>query len=488
MEMKPLYFGGTLETVEHRAGDDRIAEINEAGLMHILREGRALQAELCGIPLEERLQVIDWLGEIWENKLQAGELQEAKRRLTESTGYPSKLIDLEFSLVRKVLSSEDIRSNIETSLIGGSLALERFVPIAEGEAVRHMPAGPVFIISSGNSIIPTLIPTTISLATGNFTLLKPSLSNFSAIEEIFSSLEEVMSKSPAAHLMGRSLAIGYFAHDSPGLDVALARAPLGVINFWGGEPARTTVAQKVARNSHHPRFFVNGPLTGIAIIGEERADESAAQGLALNTILYEQQLCSSPTLAIFIGAFDKAIEFAKMTQNHLETIGTDFKTHPSDDALFVTNSARKVMLFRGSTVFASSNLENPWTIVVTKDHSNLDKAVTSFPSFNVHGRRRFIEIVVVDDPEKAASLVNSIPSMPAFHGIDKVQTVGLALPNQVNEEILWNLVPSGAYRFVPLEEMFMRSPVEPYDGVALASLFTYSVYERKKHVSLEGMV
>ena len=263
MEIRPLFFGGDLQTVHRDQGQDDIEEPSESSLMRTLHEGKALQAEICDVPLEERLQVIDWLGELWEARLRAGEMQQTKRMLAEGTGYPDRLIDMEFSLVRKVLDADEIRDNLSSSLIGGVGSLEGFCALREGEAVRHMPAGPVLIISSGNSIIPTLIPTVISMATGNFTLLKPSLSIYQAIVEIFSSLGQLMAQSPAAHLMGRAVMVSYFQHESQVLDMALTTAPVGVVNFWGGEPARTVVGQKVARNQHRPRFFVNLSLIHI---------------------------------------------------------------------------------------------------------------------------------------------------------------------------------------------------------------------------------
>lgn len=485
MELKPLYFGGSLQTAERSVGEDRAAEITEASLMRALREGRALQAEACDLPLAERLQVLEWLGEIWDMRLRAGELRQAKRELAASTGYPGKLIDMEFALVRRVLSAGDIGQNLDASLVGGGEALERFRELRRGESVRHMPAGPVLIISSGNSVVPTLIPTVMSMVTGNFTVLKPSMSNYGAVVEVLSGLGELMSKSPAAHLMARMLAVCYLGHDSPVLDAALASAPVGVVNFWGGEPARTAVGQKVARNQHRPRFFVNGPLTGVAIISEGRADEAAAHGLALNMLLYEQQLCSSPTLAAFIGPPDKALEFARSVAVHIDKVGEQYRSAAGDDFLFITNSARKVLQFKGSTVLASQDTENPWTIAVSAGQSNLDAAVVSFPSFNVHGRRRFVELVAVPDMEGAAEVVRKVPAMQAFHGIDRVQTVGLALPDALRDEAVWELASSGAYRFVPLEDMFMRSAIEPYDGTPLASLFTYAIHERRHPLPAE---
>ena len=484
--IEPRYIGSSLESVEREAGGEKVREITEASLMQILSEGRAIQAEVCDLPLEERLQVIDWLGELWGERLVAGELSGIKEALRQSTGYPSKLIDLEISLVSKVLSGDEIRRNIEASLVGGKNALEGFVSIGEGEALRHMPAGPTLIISSGNSIIPTLIPTAISLTTGNFTLLKPSLSNFHAVAEVFDGLMGLSSKSPAAHLMARSLCISYFGHDSPGFTAALAKAPFGVVNYWGGEPGRTSVASRLAQNPHHPRFFVNGPLTGVAVIGAGGDDERVARGLALNMILYEQQLCSSPTVGVYVGGYEEALRFTTKVRSHLEAIGSQYPVEPSNDALFITNSARKVLVLKGSKVIHSERTENPWTLAITKGSSNLDSVVSSFPSFNVHGRRRFLELVVVESVESAADLIKRVPNMASFNGIDRVQTVGVSLAEKDREEALWAFASTGAYRLVPIEDMFMRSASEPYDGTTLASLFTYAVYERHRPIPLEG--
>jgi hypothetical protein len=64
--------------------------------------------------------------------------------------------------------------------------------------------------------------------------------------------------------------------------------------------------------------------------------------------------------------------------------------------------------------------------------------------------------------------------------------VGLSLPEKKREEALWALSSTGAYRIVPIEDMFMRSASEPYDGITLASLFSYAVYERRIPLSVEG--
>ncbi len=480
MSIEPFYLGGELETIEVKLdGGILVKELSPKSLHAMLKEGRQLQAELCDLPLEERLQVVSMLGEIWQQRMIDGELDSVKKELAVATGYPEKLIDLEFSLVKKVLDADEIRANLDGSLVGGAEALEGYVELREGEGMRHLPAGPTFIISSGNSVIPTLIPTIISLVSGNFTLLKPSISNYRAVVEVFSGLEGLMSRSPAAHLMARSLSISYMGHNSQTLDEALGQGDFGVVNFWGGEPARSEIGQKLMKNEHRPRLFVNGPLTGIAVIGGSRADDSAARGLALNMILYEQQLCSSPTLAFYIGPYPESLRFAIKVRDHLDAIGLQYPVEPSNDALFVRNSAQKVLTYHGSKVMSSSSLKNPWTLAVSKGTSNLEAVVESFPSFNVHGRRRFLEMVVLDSTDRLAAFVAQLPNMSAFRGVDRVQTVGTALPEDIRKELLWSLTPSGIYRFVPIEDMFMRSATEPYDGIPMAALFTYAVYQRE---------
>jgi hypothetical protein len=169
-----------------------------------------------------------------------------------------------------------------------------------------------------------------------------------------------------------------------------------------------------------------------------------------------------------------------LVRDHLDAIGSQYPIEQSNDALFVRNSAQKVMLFQGSKVLRSSSLQNPWTLVMSNGRSNLEAAVESFPSFNVHVRRRFLEMVVLNSTNKLAALVAQLPSMKAFRDVDKVQTMGMALPDDLRNEVLWSLSPSGIYRFVPIEDMFMRSASEPYDGIPLASIFTYAVYQREK--------
>jgi hypothetical protein len=412
-------------------------------------------------------------------RLKKGELSTIAANLVAATGYSEHNIELELELVSRSLESRALRRNVDSSVPGGAASVDKITPIGGKGHVRAMPAGPVLIIASGNSIIPGLIPSALSLAMGNLTLLKPSATNYDALIKVFEPLTAMATTEPAAALMSEAIAITYFHHDSPRLRHLLEKGDLGVVNYWGGEPGLTKVLGQVAQNPHHPRFFSNGPLTGAAVVSRSGASEGAARGLAHNMVLYEQQLCSSPTIGAFVGTAEEAVGFAHMVAAELDSFGSQHPVATTPDGLFIRASSLRVMELKGSVVLWSKDLRNPWSLVVSESNSKLADALLSFPGFGFHGRRRFLELVIVDDLLEAAKLISAVPTMKGFEGIDKVQTVGFALGEEERALAEGLLAAKGIYRAVPVEDMYIRDPEEPYDGMFLASLFSYGMYCRR---------
>jgi hypothetical protein len=486
MAIEP-YSGLELDTTTEAPGGVPIKVISRSGLEHFLRSSRAIQEKLMSIPIMERIQVAGRLGDKLTERIEEGSLQELMVDLTVSTGYSERLIEGELAFIPAFLSSENLARCFNASLIGAPLSLDGFTPVNNNESIWHLPAGPSMIVSSGNSIIPTVVPTIISLVSGNATLLKPSLSNCAGVVEIFRTLDR-LSPSVARDAVREALAISYYSHNSPMLRYALSEAKIGVINFWGGGQARASIRKMVTENPNNPRFFVNGPMTGAVLIDAESASDLNAESLALNIALYDQQLCSSPTIVLFVGGSDRAFEFAKKVASSLKEIGSTMpiKEDVVDD--YALHGARRYLHIKGSKVLSSSDPSNPWTIVISDGKSALDDMVVIFPAMNFHGRKRFIEIVTVDSPETGMEFLVSLPTKKAFEDIDKVQTVGIALAQGKMEQTLHGLALKGVFRSVPLRGMAMRSSIEPYDGTALPALFTYTSYLRKKDIFPNGQV
>lgn len=463
--------------IEKKVGNQAVAEISEGGLSDLFSKAREVQDRLCSIPVEERLIVIDKIGRAWAEKHRRGELEGLKNELSASTGYSPRMIDLEFSFVPSALNALGIKQNLNASFPLGVHCLEGFTKAGNDEHCWFRPRGPVFIISSGNSLIPPLIPTTISLATGNMTLLRPSLANFSGVRAVYSILDEI--GGDVAELMREALTISYFSHDSPSLEYLLSKSRVGVINFWGGEPARTEISRRVSSNPNHPSLIINGPLTGYAIVDAAGAGDSAALGLARNILLYDQQLCSSPTEGAFVGEWEEAVEFVTRVGKRLDELTEIFPPKITESYAYVIEGVRRSLQFKGSMVFKSDSSPS-WTIALSKSRSILDDATQAFPEFGLHTRRRFIEIVVVEKYEDALKMIEDLPKRKSFRGIDGVQSVGLSVSDGVRERLCKNLAEMGVFRILPLEDMYMRSALEPYDGINLAQAFTYAVYRRDR--------
>ena len=468
--IKPL----TTQKIEVKvveAQDVTIHEPTVESMKQVLSKASAYQKALMRLGAKTRVEKLAELGGLWTQRDTSGAWDSVKDLLASSTGYSRSLIDEEFKLVAEVFNRDNLWAILEQGLIGGFASLDGFKKISEKEAVRNMSIGPLLIISSGNSVIPPLIPTVIGLLTGNFVVLKPSLSNIAGLNMIFGLLEEI----EGSEAIRDCLFIAYLGHESETLEYLLREAPFGVVNFWGAQPAMGIVGAKVGENRHHPRYLVNGPLTGYVVIKEEHMGE-AVQGLALNIVLYDQQLCSSPTQAAFIGSKESLNSFSEKLGENLNVIGGAQPINVSEGANYTLQGVRRVLMMKGSKVVSGKDTSNPWTIVISDGTSKLGEAVTVFPQFNLYNRKRFIEIIRVDTFNEAVGLIEDLPENPGWIGVEKVQTIGAV---ELNEDEYNLLAETGAYRIVSLDDMYMRSPSEPYDGVSIPDAFTYRVYRRR---------
>jgi hypothetical protein len=210
--------------------------------------------------------------------------------------------------------------------------------------------------------------------------------------------------------------------------------------------------------------------------------------LALNVLLYDQQLCSSPTLCLFIGEAYAASEFARSVARKLDELGEGLDSILSEGQMFALQNARRTLQMRGATVLAGKGPANQWTISLTKEKGLLDEIVSQCGSVHIYNRRRFLEMISVRSMDEAERMIYALPQRPSYAGIDRVQTVGMAVPEQMWQDHSMRLSRLGVYRILPVGDMYLRSALEPYDGISMASLFTYTVYLREKEMGLEDVL
>ncbi|MEM2075404.1 MAG: acyl-CoA reductase [Zestosphaera sp.] len=484
MSLEPLHPGaGGLTSTPVEEGL-RHSEPTVEWLSNYLSNAKKVQESVRELGFRRRVRVVAELGRIWLERLEGRALEGLKEELVKNTGYSSAMIENDLRLAGEVLKENNIELLIDSGLAGGWRSLDEFVEVAPGERLMNLPAGPVLIIASGNSVVPPLIPTVTSLVTGNVTILRPSLTNYRAVREVFRPLEDLAKVSEDASRLGEALVLTYLSHNSRVFEYLVKEAPVRIVNYWGGEPGRSVIARSVAENPHKPKLYVNGPLTGVAVVDGASAGSWVAEALAREVMMYDQQLCSSPTLALLIGDYGKAVELAREVSKHLDSYSSIHRIEVSEGWMFNLATLRKALELNGAKVIRSGSPENPYTVVVSRGRSSFT-GLRLVP-LNIHSRRRFLEIVAVSSIDECVELIRELPRTPGYAGIDGVQTIAIGVEDEGRRvEYIRRLSRAGVYRIVPLGESFLRTPYEPYDGEYIPRYFTYVLYFRGRRAELK---
>ena len=494
--MKLLPYAGkevSLEDLIVTEGKEPYSEIHEPSVETLKKLNGTLlrtQRELREISIDDKLKALEYVGSLWEKKS-----YERRRKLEEflpkTTGYHPNIIEFELSLFPEVLNEEFLKESLDNPMCfyGGRKCLDGFVKVGKNEYVAANPRGPVFIIGGGNSTIPPLIALLTSLYTNNYTLLRPSFANHVGLYEVMKSFEDVIDDRNTEHSVRKVLRkltnatlIAYMSHDSEAYAYLLRRSRVGAVNFWGGEPALSRIKRMVAENPYNPEFIINGPLTGVAIIDGNYMKKVGCQDLsrklALDMVLYNQQMCNSPTEAYYLGSFEEGKRFGKELAKAVEEYERNFPIEVSETEAFKTQLVRRSLRRSGSKVYAPETGEAKWTIVVSEYRSRIDEIVNSNFSFSIHERPLFLEVITLDYIDDALEKIEKLPERACYAGVEKVQTVGYAMDKERVRELARELAMMGIYRVVPIGQMYYRTAFEPSDGEFLPRKFIFFSYFR----------
>jgi len=103
----------------------------------------------------------------------------------------------------------------DKGLIGRWRSLDKPVGVIDGEFVWNKLLGVFHIIPPRKHRHTSYSPSVVSLASGNVTILRPSLSNYQAVVEIFKTLFDLVDSSvEGAREMASALLVAYFKHKS----------------------------------------------------------------------------------------------------------------------------------------------------------------------------------------------------------------------------------------------------------------------------------
>jgi len=440
-------------------------------------------AQLLDIPVDEKLEAFDQASQFL-NSARGKATREGLRVALESSGYLPRSARHEIEALAGFLSRRHLESLVDNPSVlpGGRRLLDGgFVTIGPGVAVTGMPAGPLLVVGSGNSFVPSVVASVIGLLASCPVALRGAGINQPILESLFAALKTCGSRLLASLL--DHLHLFFLDHADPAQGEVLRRVlregPFAAGSFWGGRQALDALVKGFGENPRHPMAIPMEPLTGVAVATERylrrtaASVDEAAQDLADAVTEMGQQMCSSPTEAYLVGSMSIATTLARRLGQELDRIPELRRRRISDRNAMLIDRIREGAADLDRVVVAPRDGDAAWTVIVSDGQSVFldERGPSPLP---IHERTAFLEIVVIPTLEAAADRIARLPSAPCHAGVKQVQTV-IRLTHLDDAQRLIQLLRRqgcGIYRSVPPDYVALRHPLEPMDGHHLLGLLT----------------
>jgi hypothetical protein len=443
-------------------------------------------AALVAITVEEKLEAFD-LAANYLLSLRGRDTRDALLAALAEAGYGDKSARQELDAMIGFLSRRHLAALVDNPAVmpGGRALLDgQFVTLHAGVQITGMPVGPVLVVGSGNSFVPSVIASVLALLANCPVALRGATINQAILEQLFAALRTAGSRTLTMLL--EHVHLFFLDHSDPEqgamLRTVLRTGPFGAANFWGGRAAIDSLVAELGHNPRHPVAIPMEPMTGVAVITERfvqrhpGAAEDAAEDLADAITDLGQQMCSSPTEAYFVGSRAAGEAFAREVAIALERNGALRKRRVSDRAAMLIDRIREHVAGTRRTVIAPRDGDVRWTLLVGESQSAFVDADPP-PTLGIHERTAFLEIVCVPDLETVVDRMRALPSAPCHHGIKQVQTLTYVAHLDDAQRVIQLLrrTGNGVFRAVTPKYVMHRHFAEPLDGQHLLALFTRQV-------------
>ena len=443
-------------------------------------------ARLVSTSTDEKLEAFDDAATFLIS-LRGRSTREAILDALAATGYGERSARHELDALVGFLSRRHLEPLVNNPAVlpGGKALLDGgFVPLSSGVTITGVPVGPVLVVGSGNSFVPSMIASVLALLANCPVVLRGAAINQPILRQLFAAL-----RTAGSRLLGDLLEcvhLIFLDHADPGEGEQLRRllrtGPFGAGNFWGGRAAIDTLVAELGHNPHHPMAIPMEPLTGIALVTDRfvrrhsGASTEAAEDLAEAMTEMGQQMCSSPTEAYFVGDLAEAHRFAREVGDALErSAWLRTRPLPARSAMLV-DRIRERCAERDHVVLAPRDGDARWTVIVS-DGGSVFTGDDPPPTLEIHERSAFLELVRVPTLDAVADHIERLPRAPCHRGIKQVQTlIRIAHLDDVQRVIqLLRRRGTGVFRAVPPSHVARRHHAEPLDGFHLVALFTRQV-------------
>ena len=333
----------------------RTPEITNDDISNIFKAGN----EINSLPLKEIISFLEEAGKLWSDP-EYHLKKEALELMLHITQFSENELKEDFGNIPLVLNSGNFINKILESEFRDGAVLEEWT-VRGGCEVKAIPRGNLLHILAGNVPGVELLSLIRGLLTKNLNILKTAGSNPVSPYYLLKSFIEI----DANHPVTRSTSVLYWARGSS-IEQHIYKNVQSVC-VWGGADAVHS-AWKYARPGLEILDY--GPKRSMVFIGSSTFKsveniKAAAQALAIDTTLHDQQACHSPHVVFTEG--DPEI-FCEELATELTKLA---KIYPrggeSIDKQSERSHLRMMHELSGNKVYHPGNHE--WTIIITDDFS-----------------------------------------------------------------------------------------------------------------------
>ena len=403
-------------------------------------------------------------------------IQEFKNNLIHS-GLPENSVNIELELFLEIFAPETINDIFFNPSNGLDKHLKNdkysdTVSINNNYGFVRIPKGLVFVVGSGNTILPVFTSLVLSYICGNITVIQLSSDHSEIIQSFFNKLP----------FQGRDYV--HFTNlqyvdksDNECLKDILREFPWDVVNIWGGEEANFYYYKYLAENKNRPDVINMEPLTGVVIIQKKYLisnSNKVVSQMSKSITEMGQQLCSSPTEAYILddteGDYldDFLINLTLSLENNFEQYDDIDQNYIKLDRML------SYAADNGSDVFKSKKYGNKIALIKSLNSSVFSKMGPNL-TLSIHERRNFLEFIVVEKLDEIAILINKISQNETHKSVKKIQTILVFGDDIFAKKIISLAKKVSAYRVIDHNYVFRRHTMEALDGKHLVSEFTFQI-------------
>ena len=237
------------------------------------------------IPIEDILITLERTGQVLGDP-QGYYYQQCLSLMPSLINYSPKMVEKGLQILKLLLSRDFLISRL--SCLGNYHALDYFAPLPYGRYQRAMPIGTICHIAAGNVFLGSVDSLIYGIITKNVNILKASRQDLIFPTLFFKALEEVDKKNNITPYVS----LVYWSRVQQQVTDYI-KQNVDAILLFGGEQAVKEYKQNLSPQTELISF---GPKISFAVITEELDDHQlnqAAEGLALDVVMWEQRACTS---------------------------------------------------------------------------------------------------------------------------------------------------------------------------------------------------